>query len=79
MSLNDSIFKIDGVKNFYIGEALRFKEYQRYGFVLIDKSKKPEEMLNELSQISFNFAEINFELKKIPEKTMQVHQYTDKS
>ena len=62
-----------------MGEALRFKEYQRYGFVFIDKYRKPEDILKELSQISFNFAEITFELKKVTDKTMQVHKYTDKN
>lgn len=78
VSVNDSVFKIEGVKNFFMGEALRFKEYKRYGFVLINKNRKPEDMLKELSEISFNYAEIEFELKTLEKKYLQVLEYTDK-
>lgn len=50
------MIEIKGIKNFFIGEALRYKDYERYGFIQIDQSVDINEILENLKKIHFNYA-----------------------
>lgn len=79
VSVNDSVFQINSVTNFCMGEALRFKEYERYGFVLINKSLREEDLQERLQQIQFNYANIKFLHKELEEHRFLVTEYHDQN
>lgn len=39
ITFNDAVLTVLGVRNSFLGDALRFKDYLRYVFVLVNKSK----------------------------------------